>query len=232
MFDDVTRHHLVKSVIEHLYCSGLSHVAHELEKESGFESENKDRKEKFLFLTDLLTDLRNGKNDKLLDWIYTHRAKLAEKNSFIEWKIRRLEFCQMLMSPNVPPVIQLIKAGQVLAQTRCDQEANSKELQQLMTAILYRNKMDACPYNSLIQTFLNSTAEICDDLMNDFGYVNNMPELSYEHLVSAHSAGCIALPALVGIKSVMEQRNIYQSAKDELPIEIELPKRLRYKLYI
>ena len=51
--------------------------------------------------------------------------------------------------------------------------------------------------------------------------------LSYEHLVSAHSAGCIALPALVGIKSVMEQRNIYQSAKDELPIEIELPKRLR-----
>ena len=37
--------------------------------------------------------------------------------------------------------------------------------------------MDSCPYHSLIQTFLNSTAEICDDLMSDFGYVNNMPEL-------------------------------------------------------
>ena len=69
-------------MIEHLYCSGLSHVAHELETESGFESENKDRKEKFLYLTDLLTDLRNGKNVKLLEWIHENREKLTEKTPF------------------------------------------------------------------------------------------------------------------------------------------------------
>ena len=67
--------------------------------------------------------------------------------------------------------------------------------------------------------------------MNDYGFINEMPELSFEHLVSAHAAGCIALPALVGIRSIMEQRNIYQSQKGELPIEIDLPKRLRYILY-
>ena len=74
---------------------------------------------------------------------------------------------------------------------------------------------------------LNSTAEICDDLMNDYAFINEMPELSFEHLFHAHEAGCIALPALVGIRSIMEQRNIYQSQKGELPIEIDLPKSLR-----
>ena len=148
VFDDVTRHHLIKSVIEHLYCSGLSHVASELERESGFESENADRKEKFLYLTELLTDLRNGKNDKLVDWIERHREKLAEKNSFIEWKIRRLEFCHLLTAaPESTSVKQLIQAGQVLAKTRCDTRQNNTELQQLMTAILYRNKIEKAQFS-------------------------------------------------------------------------------------
>ena len=63
--------------------------------------------------------------------------------------------------------------------------------------------------------------------MNDYAFINEMPELSFEHLFHAHEAGCIALPALVGIRSIMEQRNIYQSQKGELPIEIDLPKSLR-----
>ena len=100
----MTREHLIKSIVEHLYCSGYSHVAHELELESGFETKNKDIKEKFLFLSELLTDLRNSKHDKVLDWIYENRQKLIEKNSFIEWKVRRIEFCQLLISddPSVP----------------------------------------------------------------------------------------------------------------------------------
>ena len=104
VFDNVTREHLIKSIVEHLYCSGYSHVAHELELESGFETKNKDIKEKFLFLSELLTDLRNSKHDKVLDWIYENRQKLIEKNSFIEWKVRRIEFCQLLISddPCVP----------------------------------------------------------------------------------------------------------------------------------
>ena len=154
VFDDVTRHHLIKSVIEHLYCSGLSHVASELERESGFESGNADRKEKFLYLTELLTDLRNGKHDKLVEWIERHRAKLAEKNSFIEWKIRRLEFCHLLTAaPESTTITQLIQAGQVLAKTRCDARQNNTELQQLMTAILYRNKIEKAQLANHITDF-------------------------------------------------------------------------------
>ena len=98
VFDNVTREHLVKSIVEHLYCSGLSHVAHELELESGFETKNKDIKDKFLFLSELLTDLRNNKHQKVLDWIDENRQKLGDKNSNIEWKVRRMEFCQLLVS--------------------------------------------------------------------------------------------------------------------------------------
>ena len=153
-----------------------------------------------------------------------------------------------------------MKAGQTLAQTRPGCKDSNLELQQLMTAILFRKKIEMSPYSGLIQrnvkklrlkyitvytvyfqysdfefwwfefnfwSVLNSTAEICDDLMNDYAFINEMPELSFEHLFHAHEAGCIALPALVGIRSIMEQRNIYQSQKGELPIEIDLPKSLR-----
>ena len=161
MFDEGNRRHLVKSIIEHLYCSGLSHVANELEIESGYKSYS-EKKEKYLYLTELLTDLRNGKNQILLNWVYENRKKLKEKNSFIEWKIRRLEFCQKLLSPEILSTFEMIKAGRVLAEARCDTTANQKELQQLMTAILYRKAMKTCPYESLIQSFMNSTAEVRD----------------------------------------------------------------------
>jgi hypothetical protein len=57
--------------------------------------------------------------------------------------------------------------------------------------------------------------------------------------MSAHAAGCHALPALVGINSVFEQRNmsltkvfgndnyLSDDRPEVLPIEIKLPKRLR-----
>ena len=69
--------------------------------------------------------------------------------------------------------------------------------------------------------------------------MNSINQLRYEHLMSAHAAGCYALPALVGIKSVFEQRNMSLSKvfgndnylsddrPEVLPIEIKLPKRLR-----
>ena len=42
-------------------------------------------------------------------------------------------------------------------------------------------------------------------------------------LTVAVNAGCVALPALLNIKQVMQQRQVaVWSAKDELPIEIDL----------
>ena len=52
------------------------------------------------------------------------------------------------------------------------------------------------------------------------GYVHN----AHIYLLKvAVSAGCVALPALLNIKQVMQQRHVSMwTDKDELPIEIDL----------
>ena len=60
-----------------------------------------------------------------------------------------------------------------------------------MTAILYRSNLSSSKYYHLVEKCLNSIPEICDDLRGEYGVMNEMPDLSYEHLMSAHAAGCV-----------------------------------------
>ena len=67
------------------------------------------------------------------------------------------------------------------------------ELKLLMTAILYRSNLSSSKYYHLVEKCLNSIPEICDDLRGEYGVMNEMPDLSYEHLMSAHAAGCVGM---------------------------------------
>ena len=60
-----------------------------------------------------------------------------------------------------------------------------------MTAILYRSNLSSSKYYHLVEKCLNSIPEICDDLRGEYGVMNETPDLSYEHLMSAHAAGCV-----------------------------------------
>ena len=62
-----------------------------------------------------------------------------------------------------------------------------------MTAILYRSNLSTSKYYHLVEKCLNSIPEICDDLRGEYGVMNEMPDLSYEHLMSAHAAGCVGM---------------------------------------
>ena len=62
-----------------------------------------------------------------------------------------------------------------------------------MTAILYRSNLSSSKYYHLVEKCLNSIPEICDDLRGEYGVMNDMPDLSYEHLMSAHAAGCVGM---------------------------------------
>ena len=75
-----------------------------------------------------------------------------------------------------------------------------------MTAILYRSNLSSSKYYHLVEKCLNSIPEICDDLRGEYGVMNEMPDLSYEHLMSAHAAGCVGRsfqrrPRLLRVKS-------------------------------
>ena len=85
----------------------------------------------------------------------------------------------------------LVEIGRNLS--TCCSKYYEDELKLLMTAILYRSNLSSSKYYHLVEKCLNSIPEICDDLRGEYGVMNEMPDLSYEHLMSAHAAGCVGM---------------------------------------
>jgi hypothetical protein len=105
---------------------------------------------------------------------------------------------------------------------------HEKDIQTLMGSLLYLKKdgVSLSPYEFLLDPI--HWAEICDVFTRD---ACSLLGLSVESpLTVCVNAGCLALPALLNIKQVMQQRQVQGvwNSRDELPIEIDLGKEYRY----
>uniref|UniRef100_H3BC79 Required for meiotic nuclear division 5 homolog B n=1 Tax=Latimeria chalumnae TaxID=7897 RepID=H3BC79_LATCH len=124
------------------------------------------------------------------------------------------------------------------------------DIQILMGSLVYlRHGIGNSPYRHLLDT--DQWVEICDLFTRDacallglsvesalsvsffFFKVNTLLHgagWNLKGMSSSFSAGCVALPVLMNIKAVIEQRQCtgVWSHKDELPIEIDLGKKCWY----
>ncbi|KAF3826589.1 hypothetical protein GH733_009114 [Mirounga leonina] len=104
---------------------------------------------------------------------------------------------------------------------------NREDIQVLMGSLVYlRQGIENSPYVHLLDA--NQWADICDIFTRD---ACALLGLSVESPLSvSFSAGCVALPALINIKAVIEQRQCtgVWNQKDELPIEVDLGKKCWY----
>jgi len=167
----------------------FSPVAIELEKEAGLKTDDVNKRERTTELSSLISDVRNNDCELVLNWIDQNEVDLAERGKTLKWKIKRLKFCQALTQNPPLETSDLLKLRCDLS--NCCQAFYETELKQLMTSLLFRKNIRQSRYKDLIDRCLNSIPEICEDLRNDFGHLYNMPELSHEHLMSAHAAGCV-----------------------------------------
>ena len=90
----------------------------------------------------------------------------------------------------------------------------------LCQAVMYSGPaLEQSPYGSLLSA--SQWQETADMFLRD---ACALLGLSMESpLAVAVNAGCVALPSLLNIKQVMQQRHVsVWNAKDELPIEIDL----------
>lgn len=148
---------------------------------------------------------------------------MEQKFSSLEFKLHRLKF------------IEIIRRGELaqheaLAYSRKFQpfaDRHSKEIQMLMGSFLYmKHGIEYSPYSYLLDE--QNWTDIADVFMKDACAVMGMSLDS--PLMSSFTAGCTALPALIAIKSVIDQRQCsgVLSHKDELPIDIDLDPGHRY----
>ncbi|XP_012510126.1 PREDICTED: protein RMD5 homolog B isoform X1 [Propithecus coquereli] len=213
---------LQMAIVEHLYQQGMLGVAEELCQESTL-NVDLDFKQPFLELNRIVEALHEQDLRPALEWAVSHRQRLLELNSSLEFKLHRLHFIRLLASGPEKQLEALSYARHFQPFARLHQ----REIQVMMGSLVYlRLGLEKSPYCHLLDN--SHWAEICETFTRD---ACSLLGLSVESPLSvSFASGCVALPVLMNIKAVIEQRQCtgVWSHKDELPIEIELGMKCWY----
>lgn len=210
------------AICEHYFRHGQLELAESISKEARLDIDDS-WKQPFVQINEVLQSLRARNLDLALEWTARNHTKLVEKSSSLEFKLHRLKFIEIMKrgAEAQHEALQYSRKFQAFA------ERHSKEIQMLMGSFLYmRQGIENSPYSSLMDE--GNWEEICDVFMKDACSIMGMSLDS--PLMASFTAGCTALPALIAIKSVIEQRQCsgVLSNKDELPIDIDLDPSQRY----
>ncbi|EFN90030.1 protein RMD5 homolog A isoform X2 [Harpegnathos saltator] len=216
--------HLLNQVIcQHFYRQGMLDIADELAAEAGIKTDE-GRKEPFTELNFILDCLKQRNLEPALEWAKKHREALMAQNSSLEFKLHRLQFIRLVQQGPCKQTEAILYARQNLTRFVGRHE---KEVQSLMGTLLYLpHGIQSSPYSHLLNPTL--WLEIHDVFTREACMLLG---LSVDSPLSVCiNAGCTALPALLNIKQVMQQRQVtgIWNGKDELPIEIDLGKQGRY----
>jgi len=209
-------------VSEHFLRQGMLDIAECLIQESSLKLEDT-QKEPFLELHRILEALKARELGPALQWTHLNRETLHAQNSSLEFKLHRLQFIDLVQQGSSKQAEALLYARNFAPFAATHQ----RELQSLMGSLLFmRQGIQNSPYAYLLDPI--SWAEICDVFTRD---ACALLGLSVESPLSVViRAGCTALPPLLNIKQVMLQRQCsgVWSAKDELPVEIDVGSECRY----
>ncbi|XP_050530561.1 E3 ubiquitin-protein transferase RMND5B-like isoform X1 [Daktulosphaira vitifoliae] len=146
------------------------------------------------------------------------------KSSSLEFKLHQLAFLTLVQKG-----VDYQTKAVAYARANFGQfiDKHEKDIQQMMGMLLFVPQgINQSPYSFMIQN--NMWTEVNELFTRDACMLLG---LSVESLLNVSiNAGCMALPALLNIKQVMQQRQVtgIWSGKDELPIEIDLDSEHRY----
>jgi len=214
---------LLNNVIcEHFFRQGMLDITDSLISEANLEI-HESQKAPFIKINCILEALKKRDLGPALLWAQENRARLASSGSPLEFRLHRLQFTELIKQGHTRQSEALAYAKNFASFAN----THAKELQSLMGSLLYlRYGIENSPYSHLLDPV--HWADIQDMFTRD---ACSLLGLSVESPLSVSiRAGCTALPALLNIKQVMAARQCTDvwSAKDELPIEIDLGKDCRY----
>jgi hypothetical protein len=226
LFDNSSNNNLLNQVIvEHFLRQGMLEIAEQLTREAKLDISD-EKKKPFTELNTILDALKSNNLKLALEWAINNRDKLKQQNSnsCLEFKLHRLQFIELLKG-GVNNQMELVKYAREYFQPLAAK--HEREIQTLMGSLLYlKVGIQNSPYNYLLDSL--SWSEICDIFTRD---ACALLGLSVESPLSVTiNAGCVALPALLNIKQVMQQRQVTNvwNTRDELPIEIDLSRKCHF----
>jgi hypothetical protein len=219
--EDFTRE-INQVICDHILRQGLLDIAESLVQDSGLELDIY-QKEPFLQIHHISEALKVHNLQPALQWAESNRERLMAQNSSLEFKLHRLQFIELLQHglDSQWEAIQYSRNFSPFA------FRFTKDIQVLMGSLLYMKQgIENSPYAFLLEPV--GWEEIADIFTRD---ACTLLGLSVDSPLSTEiKAGCQALPPLLTLKQVMQQRQCSSvwSAKDELPVEIDLSRDCRF----
>ncbi|XP_071468168.1 E3 ubiquitin-protein transferase RMND5B isoform X4 [Marmota flaviventris] len=166
------------AIVEHLYQQGMLSVAEELCQESTL-NVDLDFKQPFLELNRILEALHEQDLGPALEWAVSHRQRLLELNSSLEFKLHRLHFIRLLAggpekqlealsyARHFQPFARLHQRGWIGAPASSELLLGCLvEIQVMMGSLVYlRLGLEKSPYCHLLDS--SHWAEICETFTRD-----------------------------------------------------------------
>jgi len=191
-------------------------VADCFEKEAGVDLAQAN-KDVFIEMQSILESLKRHDLDPALEWTNANRERLLQLNSNLEFSLHKLKFIELLKG-GVQGQMAAVDYARNFAPFA---EKHAAEIQSLMGSLLFLpTGLEQSPYSNLLDPAL--WAQIADMFTRDsralLGMSVNSP------LSVLLNSGIKAVPSLLNIREVMQQRNVINmwGHNDELPIEIDL----------
>lgn len=238
---------LNQMILQHFYRQGLLDISDVLIREANVQVGDDPRMSKAPFqeLNSILEAFCRRDLGPALEWAAKHREELNQRGaaatttltitsaangrptvaqkSSLEMKLHKLRFVELLRSGH-----DKYEAVQYARQNFPQfVSGHEREIQALMGALMFAGpRLEDSPYAHLLDDSL--WHEISDMFVKD---ACALMGLSIDSPLSVVvNAGCTALPALLNIKQVMQQRQVagVWNAKDELPVEIDVGPNARY----
>lgn len=191
------------------------------------ESESSWMQEQFTSMYHILHELRDNHNlQPAITWAREHTKALENRGSNLEFELCRLQYVKLFLGGDASDDDNSFasRPQRALQYAREEFQAFSGryllELRQLAGAMAFCSNLEESPYKSI---FDNQTAweEVATSFTREFCA---LMELSAESpLYIAATAGAIALPTLLKLQNIMQQKRTEWTTANELPVEIPLP---------
>lgn len=191
------------------------------------ETESLRMQEQFTSMYHILNELRINHNlQPAISWAREHTKALEIRGSNLEFELCRLQYVKLFLSEDTADgnVFRIDGPQRALQYAREEFQAFSAryllELRQLAGAMAFCSNLEESPYRSI---FDNETAwdEVATSFTREFCA---LMELSADSpLYIAATAGAIALPTLLKLQNIMQQKRTEWTTENELPVETPLP---------